>query len=122
MNLENDVPKYKKKKKSTTSKSSEKTKHKHEYTEKCIVKYPTPHLLCFNINYNLAIATYCKHCGKIDSVYYPMTDDFIYFHNGLHSVNRHMTNEEILEYYKDLEIVDIDNCFQKYLPISKGDD
>ena len=119
--IENETPKYIKKKQSSTSKSSEKTKHKHEYTEKCIVKYPTRHLLAFNIEYRFAIATYCKYCGKIENIWHPEIEDN--FNRGLiHNAKRYMSDEEILEVYKDLDVVEISDLFQKYLPISKGDD
>lgn len=116
--IENETPKYIKKKKSSTSKSSEKTKHKHEYTEKCIVKYPTSYLSYFNIEYNLAIATYCKYCGKIQSIVHPHIAKVVM---GGH-MQTYMSNEEILENYKDLEVVEISDCFQKYLSISKDGD
>ena len=114
--IENETPKYIKKKKSSTSKSSEKAKHKHEYTERCIVKYPTPYL--YNKDFSLAIATYCKYCGKIENIGHPTTEQDVDGRKMIH----YMSNEEILENYKDLEVVEISDFFQKYLPISKGDD
>ncbi len=113
-NLENDIPKYKKKKKSTISKSREKSKHKHEYTEKCIVKYPTP--LFYFDKISLGVATYCKYCGKIESIRKPNVERDV---DGK-KITHYMTNEEILETYKDLEVVEISDYFQKYVPVSKG--
>ena len=60
LDLENDIPKYKKKKNSTISKSLDKSKHKHEYVDCLLIvgnrKYPYK-------------AAYCKVCGKIGDMH-----------------------------------------------------
>ena len=116
-----DIPKYRKKKKSTTSKSQEKSKHKHEYTEKCIIKYPTPYLKYLNgKEFSVCVITYCKYCGKVgDSV--PTNTEQEYIDKFLkRPIKRPMTDEEILEYYKDLDVVEVEDVFVKYIPIKKG--
>lgn len=121
--IENETPKYKKKKKSSTSKSSEKARHKHEYTEKCIIKYPTPYLKHLNgKEFSVYVATYCKHCGKVGDSVSTTTEDYIYDDFIKGSIKRRMTDEEILKHYKDLKIIEVDDMFVKYIPISKGDD
>lgn len=103
--IENETLKYKKKKESSTSKSKTKSKHKHEYIEQCIIKYPTPYLKRLNgKEFSTSIATYCKHCGKVGHL------------------ERQITDEEMSENFKDLEIIEVDDVFVKYIPISKGDD
>lgn len=104
-NIENDISKYQKKKKSSTSKSKTKSKHKHGYIEQCIIKYPVPYLKRLNgKEFSTSIATYCKYCGKVGYL------------------ERQMTDEEISKNFKDLKIIEVDDVFVKYIPISKGDD
>ncbi len=117
-NLENDIPKYKKKKKSTTSKSREKSNHKHEYTEKCVVKYPTPYLVGKEFSYGLV--TYCKHCGKVASLTHPTKEEHVNTGIANAFMSVFMTNEEILEYYKDLDVVEVEDMFPKYVSITKS--
>ena len=117
--LENDIPKHKKKKKSTISKSKEKSKHKHEYTEKCIIKYPTPYLKYLNgKEFSVYVTTYCKHCGKVGDSVSTYTEDYVHDEFLNRPIKRRMTDEEILEYYKDLPIFEVDDMFVKYVPVS----
>ena len=105
LDLENDIPKYKKKKNSTISKSLDKSKHKHEYVDCLLIvgnrKYPYK-------------AAYCKVCGKIGDMHLFETEKT---DNGTY---RQLDYDEVYEKYKKLEKIHIDDIFQKYIPISKG--
>ena len=97
----NETLKYRKKKKSTVSKSSSKSKHKHEYTECLLICNNHPHW-----------ATYGNVCGKIGDLHFFETEkreDGIY---------RQLDYDEIFEKYKDLEKIEVEDIFQKYIPIS----
>lgn len=101
--MENEVGKYRKKKKSSTSKSSEKSKHKHLY-KKCLFKTK---------DYDPMSGSYCEICGKIGELHF--------FETISVSSNacRLLDGNEILEKYKDLEIIEVKNIWQKYIPIKK---
>ena len=113
--IENEIPKHRKKRPSSTSKSFDKTRHKHEYVGKCIVKYP-PYIQ--GGNSVMLLTTYCTICGKIYDSKCPIVEEDITRRNGsIAKQRRHMKNEEILEKYKDLEIIEMSEHFQKYIPI-----
>ena len=120
MKIDNDIPKYRKKKKSSTSKSLEKSNHKHEYTEKCIIKYPTLHLKRINgKEFCLCATTYCKYCGKIgDSL--PRHKEEYVGEPLNRTIKRLMTDEEIFECYKDVDVIEVEDAFAKYIPINVG--
>ena len=102
VNNYDDEPKYKKKTKSNTSKSKEKSKHKHEYKD------------CLFINKGSAyLGTYCTICGKIYNWCLPV---FTVEEAGH---RRMMTNEEVLEEYKHLEKIEVQDLWAKYVPIVK---
>lgn len=104
--LENDVPKHRKKKESSTSKSKVKSKHKHKYMDCLLIvsEKKRPHK-----------ATYCKICGKIGDVSF---FDTVHCENGY---RRMLDIDEVFEKYKDLEQFNIDDIWQKYVAIRKGE-
>lgn len=108
--IENEIPKYKKKKKSSTSKSFNKTKHKHDYSLECIAKYPP----FFGEKPVYYLVMYCSICGKIGRQWSPTIE---VEHNGREFVAL-MGAEELLEKYKHLEIIEMSEHFQKYIPIT----
>ena len=59
---------------------------------------------------------YCKICGKIGEKYFFET---VPTDNNMH---RMLNSDEIYEKYKDLEQVQIDDDWQGYIPITKGED
>ena len=98
-----DIPKYIKKKESSTSKSNIKSKHKHEYVDCLLVAsggaHPYP-------------ASYCKICGKINH-----SSPLEVCEKTESGYRRLLSSEEILEKYKDLERIEIDSYWQKYVPV-----
>lgn len=93
---ENEIPKYRKKK----IKSNKKASHKHEYKE-CILKEK-------NKDFYL-LGNYCIICGKIGFTGY----DSIKLEDGR---SRLMSTEELLEKYKEYEIIILENIFKdKYV-------
>ena len=100
--IDNEIPKHRKKKPSSTSKSKEKSKHKHEYTECLLIHNNHPHR-----------AAYCKICGKIGDLHFFETEPY---KDGMW---RMLDCDEILEKYKDLEKIVIEDIWQKYVPISQ---
>ncbi len=115
--LESEIPKHRKKTNSTISKSREKAKHKHQYTKKCIIKYPTPYLIPLNgKDYSLCITTYCEHCGKVGDIMKAYREEHI--NESSKCVKKFMTDDEIIEYYKDLDIIEVEDRFVKYIPIT----
>lgn len=93
-----DIPKYKKKKQSAVSKAKCKSTHKHLYKE------------CLFVNkegfYNKS--KYCTICGKVGEISLGterVTDNCY----------RRLTNKEIFEKYKHLELVKIESFIPKYL-------
>lgn len=102
MDMDNEIPKYKKKTKSSTSKSSNKSKHKHEYIECLFIKKEHPHR-----------GTYCSICGKIGDIHLfeaERTDEGYY---------RQLDYDEVFEMYKYLKQIEIENIFQKFVPVSR---
>ena len=100
-NLDNEIPKHRKKKPSSTSKSSTKSKHKHEYVECLLIEKEKPHW-----------ATYCKICGKIGDLHFFEVEPY---GDGTW---RQLDYDEVYEKYKDLEKIEIEDVFQKYIPIN----
>ena len=98
--IDNEIPKHRKKKLSSTSKSSTKSKHKHKYVECLLIHNNHPHR-----------ATYCKICGKIGDLYFFDTEPY---KDGM---CRMLDYDEIFEKYKDLEKIEIEDVWQKYVPI-----
>ena len=98
--IDNEIPKYKKKKKSSISKSSEKLKHKHEYIECLLIEKGHPYR-----------AIVCKFCGKIYDI------KFFESERCEDGMQRMLDDDEVLEKYKDLEKIEIESVFQKYVPI-----
>ena len=100
--IDNEVPKYKKKKQSSTSKSSTKSKHKHEYIERLLIEKGHPYR-----------AIVCKICGNINDLY------FFECERCEDGMRRMLDTDEVFEKYKDLEKIEIESVFQKYVPISQ---
>lgn len=99
---DNETPKYRKKKPSSTSKSSTKSKHKHEYKECLLIEKEYPHR-----------ATYCKICGKIGDIHLFETEPY---RDGMWKM---LDYDEVYEKYKDLEKIEIEDIFQRYIPINQ---
>ena len=100
--IDNEIPKHRKKKQSSTSKSNSKSKHKHEYKEVLLINNGHPHW-----------STVCKICGKIDNLHFFETEriDKRY--------HRSLDDDEVYEKYKDLEKIEIEDIWQKYVSISQ---
>jgi hypothetical protein len=100
-----EIPKYRKKKKSSTSKAKMKADHQHEYVVCLFVENGYPRR-----------GTYCKVCGKIGNI-------------AFHEVQRLpdgcfrvMDDDEVFEMYKDLEQIEIESVFQRYINIDNKKD
>lgn len=98
-----EIPKYKKKKDSSSSKSKEKSKHKHQYIQ-CILTSPKSHF-----TYK---GEYCKVCGKLNSINILIEN----FKNGQIAT---LSLEEACKKYEGLEVIEVDDIWQKYIPVSK---
>ena len=96
-----EIPKHRKKRKSSTSKSSNKSKHKHEYIECLFVENGYPHR-----------GTYCSICGKIGDIHFFETEKT---DNGYY---RQLDYDEIFDMYKHLDQVEIEDIFQRFVPIT----
>lgn len=117
--FENEIPKYKKKRQSSTSKSYNKSNHKHNHDGMCIAKYPP---FIQGGNHHMTLTTYCTECGRIiDSIAPTVNEDFTNKNGEVIKRNRLLSREEILEKYKQLEIVEMSEHFQKYIPIVRSD-
>ena len=102
MDMDNEIPKYKKKTKSSISKSSNKSKHKHKYIECLFIEKEHPHR-----------GTYCSICGKIGDMHLfeaERTDEGYY---------RQLDYDEVFEMYKHLKQIEIEDIFQKFVPVSR---
>lgn len=104
--IEQEIPKHKKKKPSSVSKSEYKSKHKHEYVEAvCIMpSYYNKEMV--------NIISYCKKCGKIYNFHRP-------YEKTRMGTYRMLTDEEILEKYKDLKTIKLDKMIFHYRNIPK---
>lgn len=102
MDIDNEIPKYKKKTKSSTSKSSNKSKHKHEYIECLFIEKDHPHR-----------GTYCSICGKIGDMHFFEVERL---DSGMY---RQLDYDKVFEKYKHLEQIKIEDIFQKFVPVSK---
>lgn len=114
--IEQEIPKYKKKKESSISKSKIKSRHKHDYSCECLVKEKAPYLAAFGKEpWCYSRVTYCSICGKIYNYCYWEVEEIDDDHY------RHLTQEEVLEKYKHLEIIEINQELfgLKYIPLSK---
>lgn len=109
INVPDDIPKYKKK---STRRPPKKSKHKHIYKD-CLLKSK----IAFKYNtgeriVNLRLGNYCTICGKIGKLTIPTIEG----RNS--SFRKILTNDMILESYKDLEIFEIDDFCDKYVTLS----
>jgi len=97
-----EIPKYRKKRKSTISKAKRKSRHEHIYKE-CL-------FLCQNNKFSRSIyrGTYCSICGEIGNVHFFESEQV----KG-RAFYRMLNSNEILEKYKNLEILEVFNPFQK---------
>lgn len=89
---------YKKRKGSSVSKAKVKAKHKHTYEDCLLFENGKPNK-----------ATYCSICGKIDDV---KVFDFVRISGGY----RVLSEDEVLEKYKDLKKFEVESVFQKCIP------
>lgn len=108
---EQDVPKYIKKKPSNKSKSFNKTSHKHDYSGRCLTRHSYKNPATGVVSSLYYVTTYCSICGKIQTNIRPTVET--------DAAIRMMTEDEILEVYKKLEIIDIEDSFAQYVPIVK---
>lgn len=105
-----EVEKHRKKTQSNTSKSSHKSKHKHQY-KMCLIGHP----LYFQEtkSTHIRIASYCTICGKIggnieNRPACEKLDDGYY---------RMYESDELVQMNNDLELFEIEDWTQKYIPI-----
>jgi hypothetical protein len=97
--------KYRKKKQSNSSKAKARSDHKHIKKE-CL-------LICSS-NHQVYYSNYCTICGKIIDWQVPMVKE----DSGRFGVMyRELSNEEILEKYKNLEVKEITDIFNKYVSV-----
>lgn len=99
MDFDNEIPKYKKKSNGSVSKAMYKSKHKHKNTGCLLIHKGKPY-----------IASYCLVCGKIKEWDYCKER----YQNGTY---RLLSDDEVYTKYKDLEQIEVDNLYQKYLPM-----
>lgn len=99
----NDIPKHKKK---SSRQPPQKTKHKHEY-KPCLLK-------SINDKYmkGIYLSEYCTICGKIGNTHFM---ESVHYKDGLRRV---ITDEEKLELHKDLEIMEVNSIWDKYVVIN----
>lgn len=102
--LDNEIPKYIKKKESSVSKSKVKSKHKHKYVDCLLTKDKD--------NDRPYKAKYCKICGKIGDIKFFETEQT---EDGYYRV---LDTDEVFEKYKDLEIIHIEDIWQKYIVLN----
>lgn len=98
-----EIEKYQKKKPSSVSKSRAKSNHKHDKKECLLIKNATPYL-----------ASYCTICGKINNWKMPT----IKIETGGY---RMLNSQEVFAMYSELEQFKVDNLWNKYIPIVKGE-
>lgn len=106
-----EVEKHRKKTQSNTSKSSHKSKHKHQY-KMCLISHP----LYFqgDKSLHIRIASYCTICGKIgDNFENRLLCEKL--NNGCYRMYK---SDELIEKNKDLELFEIEDWTQKYIPIN----
>lgn len=107
-----EIPKYRKSTKSSTSKSSKKSKHKHQYTSVLLhydIEVYGKHIEKYNWG------QYCVTCGKIGG-YHTFESERVVSEDGS-SRYEVMSNQEILDKYAGLPIVNIDPFSNKYVPL-----
>lgn len=101
-NVVAEISKYKKKRDSSISKSYIKTKHKHMYKD----------CLFVDKKERCQKGMYCIICGKVGEISL-----------GIERITGNsyirLTDKEIYEKYKHLELVEIERIIPKYLPIRK---
>lgn len=100
-----EIPKHKKKKQSAVSKAKNKSAHKHMYKP------------CLFVDkkgfYNKS--EYCTLCGKVGEI-------SLGTERVTGNCYRQLTNKEIYETYKQLELVEIEEIIPKYLPIRRTEE
>ena len=102
--LGNDIPIHKKKKASSASDAKSKSNHKHQYEERLLVAQGKPRR-----------AKCCALCGKVGNVIF---FDFVKTESGFH---RQLHDEEIYRKYHRLEIIEVQDFYQKYIPATTND-
>lgn len=123
MDIQDDIPRYRKK---STSKPPKKSKHKH-LREPCIIEYPenwhTKEHLCGDGRHT-SIGTYCPICGKIGDI----TDWERWYqkepvHVGIYILAQHApTNEgkrELDPETRTLPTFFVDSPFAKFVELNK---
>lgn len=119
VNMEDEIPKYKKLTQSNVSKSRKKSRHKHQYAE-CLLQYEFPYR-GRNILMT-SLASYCTVCGKIG---YQFKEDKSIVKNRCHTedMNGHycitsISGEELYEKYHDrLPVFKVETIHTQYVPI-----
>lgn len=107
-NFENEIPKYQKK---STRQPPKKFKHKHKYKQCLIMQKDKQVYDKLITRYHLA--EYCIICGKIGDIKFFESEPY-----G-EGYARILTNEEVLEKHKDLEVFEVSDIWSKYVTIVK---
>lgn len=103
-NRNDDTPKYRKKKDSSKSKIKNRANHKHDYID----------AVFYTEGWIPMIGTYCKICGKVYTVKFLTGLDFS-------SKHREENLNNFCEKYGDLEFIELETVYPKYIPIKCGD-
>lgn len=98
-NFENEIPKYQKR---STRQPPKKSKHKHLYKD-CLLKSKEG---------RFHKSEYCSICGKIGETWFFETKPS---ETGRSVI---LTQEELYEKYKNLEIFNVDSLWDKYVAIT----
>ena len=97
-NYNDEIPKYRKKKPSVSI-SSKKSKHKHIYKDCLLIAENRPRK-----------AKYCIVCGKIGNIEFFEAEK-------ISGGYRKLTDAEIYDKYKNIERIEIESIYQKYVVV-----
>lgn len=104
INEEHEIPKYKKK---SSKKGQPRAKHKHIYKDCLLMKEDG----------SVSKASVCSICGKVDDV--KIFESVVSEEHP--KCYRMLSNKEILEKYKGLEIIKVSDMFVKKVDIKKSE-
>lgn len=107
-----EIGKYKKRTDSNVSKANRKAKHKHTNI-KCLFYIKSRDMVGRPYE-RYCPASYCNICGKVKNVWFFETKKV---EDGYY---KSLSNKEILEKYKDLDIIEVSDLFIKYIPIKNS--
>lgn len=106
---ENLDTKYRKRMKSNRSSAARKSDHKHEY-KKSLFRYKWISPIDGQEKTRIAIGEYCTICGRISNMKYTVTEKI----DGS-PMYRALSDNELIERHKNLDILNIDTPFEKYV-------